>query len=162
MKIKEAIEKLGDKKKTRMWVLNTEIVPNCLDFYLDILKFSAICRSFIVYTYPLAFKIKNKDQSYLFGQTQWCLEQALEVLDKYLIDHPIEHLVTENESGICMDNSFASVKAKFIDLKIKLTEQFNNAKKEFMSKEYLEDIETQYEDFKRDRLNSKHGKKSSK
>lgn len=48
--------------------LNSEVYPNCLDFYLEALEFSAKCRSFIVYTYPISFKIYNEQTSALFAE----------------------------------------------------------------------------------------------
>jgi len=125
--------------------LNTEISPGCLGFYHEALVFSALCRSFIVYTYPLSHRIVNKSREALFAENQYCLEYALETLDGILKMFPVERLVTTTESSICQASDFASIKSRIIDMKCHLTEQFENALKEFSDDTFLEAVETEFD-----------------
>lgn len=154
-KIKDHIKLLEKKSGSDYWKLNTEVTPGCLDFYIEALKFSAKCRSFIVYTYPLGFKIIDGDQSYLFAQTQYFLEYALEVLDKFLEKHPMKNLVDRNETGVCLSKEFSDIKAKAIQLQVNLGEQFKNAKKEFSDREFLEEIEHIFQEKQKELLQCK-------
>lgn len=154
-KIKEHIALLEKESNSEYWKLNTEITPGCLNFYMDVMKFSAKCRSFIVYTYPIGFKIMDEDQSYLFAQTQYFLEYALEVLDKFLEKHPIKMLVDKNETGVCLSKEFSEIKAKALRLQVNLGEQFKNAKKEFSDRDFLAAIELDFKQRQAELKNSK-------
>lgn len=129
-KIKVHIKLLEDKKSI-YYDLNTNVTPGSLTFFLDALKFAAKCRSFVVYTYPIGFKILDSDASALFAQTQYFLEYSLEKFDKYLQTKGIESLVEQNEFGVCLSKKFSEIKAELLNIQVKLGEQFKNAKKEF-------------------------------
>ena len=107
--------------------LNTEVLPGALDFYLDALKFSALCRSFVVFTYPFSYKIVIKNKEALFAENQYCLEYSLETFDKYMREHPVESLFTVTELSPCLTMNFGSIKNDVSHLKLRLTEQFENA-----------------------------------
>ena len=154
-KIKKHLELLDPEVKSDYWKLNTEVTPGCLGFYFDTMKFSAKCRSFIVYTYPIGFKILDGDRSYLFSQTQYYLEYALEKLDKFLEKNPIRLLVDKNETGICLSKKYSEIKTKAISLRINLEQQFKNAKKEFSNRDFLTSIELDFEQRQKNLKNSK-------
>lgn len=65
---------------------------------MDSLKYITLARTFLAYTYALAYKIKNKKQMDLFVITQSLLEFSIERFDKFIEDHPIEKLMSTNES----------------------------------------------------------------
>lgn len=138
-KIADHLLKFNPKQTNSMplLLLNTEIVPGCLDFYLEALQYSALCRSFVVFTYPFSYKIVNKQKELLFAENQYCLEYTLEIFDDYIKAHPVELLVTTTEGTPCMVKEFADVKSKIIDLKLRMTEQFENAQKEFMDPQFV-------------------------
>ena len=135
--------------------LNTVVTPGCLKFYVDALKFSAKCRSFIVYTYPIGFKILGENENYLFSQTQYFLEYALEVLDKYFENNPLKSLIDKNETGVCLSKEYSNIKAHIQRLTVNLGEQFKNAKKEFSNREFLKKIQEKFNKDKESILNSK-------
>ena len=115
-KTKDHLKLLDKETKSEFFKLNTEITPGCLNFYIEALKFSGKCRSFIVYTYPIGFKIMDPDQTFLFAQTQYFLEYSLEVFDKFLQKNPIKSLSDHNEHGICLSKDYSDIKAKILNL----------------------------------------------
>lgn len=143
-KIKEYLEKLSPKSKTIFYKINYEISLKSLDFYLDALKFVAKCRSFIIYTYPIGFKIIDENRSQFFSQTQYYLEYALEVLDKCLESNPMRKLVSENETGPCLSKFYSGVKSKIIQLQVGLSQQFKNARKEFANQDFLLSVQIDF------------------
>lgn len=145
-KIKHHIMLLSKEKNTEYHKLNTEVTPGCLEFMVEALKFSSKCRSFIVYTYPIGFKILEPNQTALFAQTQYFLEYSLEVFDKFLMKNTIKDLYQENESGVCLSKTYSDIKAQVINLQLKLGEQFKNAKKEFADRDYIMQIEMFFND----------------
>jgi ariadne-1 len=149
-KIKEHIEMLHGEKLNDFSNLNKFITPGCLDFYLEALKFITKCRSFIVYTYPIGFKIMDENRNSLFSQTQYFLEYALEVLDKFLQDHPISHLMGKNETGVCVSKFYSKIKAKCKMLMVNLGVQFKNAKNEFGNPDYLMCVQLDFEERQRE------------
>jgi len=150
-KIKEHIQLLNGKlEETDYFRLNSHITPGCLDFYLEALKFITKCRSFIVYTYPIGFKIMDENRNSLFSQTQYFLEYALEILDKFMQDHPMNHLLGKNEMGVCVSKFYSKIKAKCNKLMLNLGIQFKNAKNEFGDPDYLMCVELDFEERQRE------------
>ena len=140
--------------------LNTEVLPGILDFYLEALKFSALCRSFVVFTYPFSYKIVNKNREALFAENQYCLEYSLETFDKYMRENPVESLFTVTELSPCLTKNFGSIKNNISHLKLRLTEQFENAQKEFMDPEYTEVLDKEYQMWLDGSLNKNSGEKT--
>lgn len=136
-KIKSYLKLLTKESRSEFYKINTKVTPGSLNFYIDALKFVSKCRSFIVYTYPIGFKILDSNQADLFAQSQYYLEYSLEVFDKNLIKQGWNNLCEENVSGPCLSKDFSDIKANIINLQIKLGEQFKNAKKEFSDRDYL-------------------------
>ena len=68
------------------------------------------------------------------------MEQALEALDKSLIDNPIEKFCIQNEHGVFLSSDFGDKQKKICDLKQILATQFANAEDEFESKYFLKSI----------------------
>lgn len=124
-----------------IWRLNSELNPGCLQFYKEALEFSAKCRSFIVYTYPISHKIYDKNMSALFAENQYHLEYVLENFDELLIQNPVESLVTLTQANPCLSKNFPKVKVQVMNLKGRMTEQFENALVEFMDPGFLEKLE---------------------
>ena len=142
-KIKVHIKLLSDNN-SKFFHLNSEVTPKSLDFYLEALKFAAKCRSFVVYTYPIGFKILEPDAAALFAQTQYFLEFSLEKFDKYLQTKGMDTLIDENEFGVCLSKNYSNVKAELLNIQVKLGEQFKNAKKEFADRDYLMQIDLDF------------------
>lgn len=110
--IKDHLLKLSKESQSDLWKVNTQITPKSLNFYIEALKFVAKCRSFIIYTYPIGFKIIDETRSQFFSQTQYFLEYALEVLNKCLEKNPIKNLISENETGLCLSKDYSKIKGK--------------------------------------------------
>lgn len=138
--------------------VNTEITPRCLEFYLDAVKFIAKSRSFIIYTYPLAFQIMGERRTDLFSQTQYFLQYALEVFDDYIEKHPLDLLIDQNETGYCLRAKFSSIKAKILELETNLFKQFQNARKDFCDPDFLLSVELDFKDRQRALKSRKEGK----
>jgi dTDP-glucose pyrophosphorylase len=69
------------------------------------------------------------------------LEMALETLDKYLTENPIEKLVAKSLGNeICQSKDFGKIKDDITQLVLVLFKQFKNAEKEFTSAQFLQEI----------------------
>lgn len=154
-KIKKHLALLSKDSKSEFYLVNSKITPGCLNFYLEALKFVAKCRSFIIYTYPIGFKIMEEVRSQFFSQTQYFLEYALEVLDKALEKSPMRSLIDETETGFCMSKNYSDIKGEIVRLQVGLGEQFKNARKEFSNPDFLYGVEL---DFQQREGNLKTGK----
>lgn len=115
-------------------------MPGCIDFYIEALKFIAFARTFLAYTYALAYRIKNKRESDLFTMTQSMLEFSIERFDKYIDDNPIDNLIHETEVGVCQSDLYSKMLSDVSSLSLNMKIQFENAKKEFTSEEFLRRI----------------------
>ena len=76
---------------------NSKLYPGCLDFYTEALKQITMARTFLAYTYSLAYQIQNQRQMDLFAVTQSLLEFSIERFDKFMVENTIENLYTKNE-----------------------------------------------------------------
>lgn len=123
---------------SELFELNNKILPQCLDFYLDSYKFNSLGRSFIVYTYPLAFKIKNENLYLLFSENQYQLENSLEKLSKFFEDHPVESFIEIKGKEIYTSKNFGIMKSELLGLRTHLETQFKNARNEFNNKHFLD------------------------
>jgi DnaJ-domain-containing protein 1 len=61
------------------------------------LKYITLARTFLAYTYSLAYEIENQNEQELFVVTQSLLEFSIERFDNFIGDHPIEMLMSQNE-----------------------------------------------------------------
>lgn len=144
----EAFCKLLDRfniKNTELWILNGNI-KGCLDFYKEAVSFGCLCRSFITYTYALAFKITNKRQENLFTESQYHLEFSLENFTKFLEENPIDSFfcskIAQKGKKIIskeyyLSPAYGSKRKKLLELRSILHSQFCNARKEFGSSHFL-------------------------
>ena len=66
------------------------------------------------------------------------LEMALEKLDKFISDHPASQFVVKGPSNYFQSKEYPTLKSEVTLLLTSLTKQFQNAEKEFMSEEFLE------------------------
>ena len=73
------------------------------------------------------------------------MEYSLEVFDKFLEKNPIKDLSSQNEHGVCLSKNYSDIKAKILNLQVRLGEQFKNAKKEFSDRDYLMSIEMDFQ-----------------
>lgn len=137
-KIKQHLKLLSQKSNSPFFKINTEISPGYLDFYIAALKFLVKCRSFIVYTYPIGFKILDSNESALFAQNQYYLEHAVEGFDKLLMNHEMKELIDFTENTVCLSKKYADIKSKIMIYQERLTSQFKNAKKDFSDSKYQE------------------------
>ena len=85
--------KLKEDCGSEVSILTHSVLPGSLDFYRNACQTVIKCRSFITFTYPLAYFMKNEKELNLFLQTQYMLEYSLEKLDKYVENCKIESLV---------------------------------------------------------------------
>jgi ariadne-1 len=154
-KIKDHVSMLKADSKSEFFKINTEITPGCLDFYIGALKFSAKCRSFIVYTYPIGFKILDLEDSALFAQNQYYLEHAMEGFDKLLLNNQMKMLVDQNEHGVCLSKEYSDIKGKILKYQERLGSQFKNAKKDFSNREYQDRLDRDFKDNQKKLKNSK-------
>ena len=137
------------------------------------MKSVALARTFLAYSYALAYQIKNKNQSDLFQVTQSLLEFSIERFDKYIDDHPIKLLVDKNEGnkppkcpkkiiffsnffsfltnfylvGHCISVEYSKIKAEMSNFGLNMTIQFKNSRREFMSKEFKQAIKNESNSF---------------
>lgn len=121
--------------------MNTHITPKSLDFYLEAKKTIIQGRSFVAYTYPLAYFIKNEVELNLFLQTQYMLEFALERLDKFVETNPIDKMImAKTPKDIFLVEDFPSKKQQLNSLVTSLHVQFDNCKREFLDPEFLKRV----------------------
>lgn len=104
------------------------------------MKFIAFARTFLAYTYALAYEIKNQKESDLFVMTQSMLEFSIEKFDKYIDDHPIENLMIKTEIGVCQSDQYSKIMGEVSSLSLNMKVQFENAQKEFTSEGFLSRI----------------------
>lgn len=133
----KALIKLVEDKKSSFHHLNTQVTPGSLNFYIEAFKFLSKCRSFVVYTYPIGFKIMEQNAADLFAQTQYFLEYSLEKFDKNLQNNNIDMLMDQNQFGVCLSKNYSNIKVDIQTMQLKLGEQFKNAKNEFSDRDYL-------------------------
>lgn len=137
---KELPNTKGELEKNTVYIANTSIFPGQLDFYKQGYSTVLKCRSFVTYTYPLAYFFNNEKELSLFLQTQYMLEYALEKLDKFFEQNPIDNLVLQNKQGIYLSKDFPAKRQQMITLMNGLEIQFANANKEFKDPSFLKKI----------------------
>lgn len=69
--------------------------------------------------------------------TQSMLEFSIEKFDKYIDDNPIENLLNKTEVGICQSTCYSKMLGEVSSLSLNMKVQFENAKKEFTSEDFL-------------------------
>lgn len=83
------------------------------------------------------------------------MEYSLEKFDKYLQTKGIETLIDQNEFGVCLSKNYSNIKAELLNIQVKLGEQFKNAKKEFADRDYLMQIDLDFQQRQNDLKKSK-------
>lgn len=145
-KYRQLMIKLKPASDSIIAKMNNFMMPGSLDFYLTGFKSILKARSFVVYTYPLAYFIKNETELSLFLQTQYMLEFALEKLDKFCENVPLESLIIEDKKkGLYHSHDFPSKRQTLMNLVSSMEQQFTNANKDFCNPEFLRKIEINQE-----------------
>lgn len=139
-KYRELIASYEPKPDSDVYNANTFAFPGSLDFYKEAFKTVIKIRSFVAYTYPLAYFIKNDKELSLFLQTQYMLEYALEKLDKFIETNPIQSFITVKSDKIYLSKDYPSNKQKMTSLANSIEKQFENANKEFKDQKFLDTI----------------------
>lgn len=140
-------QKVQDMFADKEWIVaqvNEKHFPNSLSFYQDCLKAILKYRSFVSYTYALAYFIKNDGELKLFLHSQYMLEQSLEKLDNFLELNPLQSFYLVNYTrGIYQPKDYASRRQEAMTLLCNLQTQFENAEKEFKTPTFLKAIAIQ-------------------
>ena len=140
-KYRDMTKKLKSDTDCIVSKMNNIFMPGSLDFYFGAFKSILKARSFVVYTYPLAYFIKNEVELSLFLQTQYMLEFALEKLDKFCESVPIESLIVQDaKKGLYHSPDFPEKRQTLLNLVNSMEKQFTNANKEFNNPEFLTKI----------------------
>lgn len=122
-------------------LMNTQVIPGSLEFYLEAKRTILQGRSFVAYTYPLAYFIKNEVELNLFLQTQYMLEYALERLDKFVETNPIDKFIkSKSAKEIFLVEDFPAKKQQMNALVTSLHVQLDNCKREFLDAEFLKRV----------------------
>ncbi len=130
----------ADGKSLNLKDINETSFPKSLDFYREGFKTILKCRSFITFTYPLAYFIKNDKELKLFLENQYMLEFTLEKLDKFYQKFPVACLVTYSQGKPYLSKEYPAHKQSVQFLVSHLESQFENAIREFQDPEFLAKI----------------------
>ena len=138
-KYKVMCQKFDDPKST-VFELQANVQEGCLEFYREAFRTILKCRSFVTFTYPLAYFFKNERELMLFLETQKMLEMALEKLNKFVDINPIESFIEQSVKGISFSQKYGEMRQSLINLNINLNVQFENADREFKDESFLAKI----------------------
>jgi ariadne-1 len=140
-KYRDLLEKYKFDSESNIALMNSKVMPGSLDFYRESYKCILKARSFIVYTYPLAYFIQNDTELALFLQTQYMLEYALEKLDKFCENLPLEKfIIQDKKKGLYHSSDFPQNRQTMLNLVHAMEGQFANANREFKEKAFLDKI----------------------
>ena len=120
--------------------VNDELYPGMLNFYRDGFRTILKCRSFVTFTYPLAYFIKNESELKLFLENQYMLEFSLEKLDKFFQKNELESFIQVKANQVYLSKDYEKNRSSVIGMISQLEGQFTNAVKEFKDPVFLEKI----------------------
>lgn len=111
--------------------------PNSLAFYKDSYKTVIAARSFLMYTYPLEYKIRNQKEMMLFIESQNLFQVSLDNLTGYIEENHLESFLDDNSVLISPVDSFEKKKYEMEQLRNGLIKHCNNFREEISSDEFL-------------------------
>lgn len=152
--IKGLCIKLHQKSGTHISRYNTQVAPGALDFYINAYSFVLFCRNFVMNCYPLALKIREPEKNALFSQNQFFLEMAVEKLNKYLLDNPLEDFVYVDKEHFYICEDFDKKKLDIEIMETQLKNQFYRARKEFSDPDFRNKVEYEFEKWRIDTFNA--------
>ena len=134
---------LLEDSESPLYKLHHETNVGCFDFYLEAMKLSLICRSFLAWSYVLRTKIVNKEAEHAFNTTQNLMEGAIKHLTDALEQNPPRSMIEVDEDDEDDDDEafltkeYSKIKANIVRYWNTLKGLYNNASKEFGDESYV-------------------------
>lgn len=110
---------------------------NALDFYVEGFKEIIAARSFLMYTYPLQYLIKNQQEMLLFFEAQNMFQVSLEKMTGLLERNQVDSFVVDSNGVACPAEDCEERKMEINVLRVGLKKHYVNLKKELSSDIYM-------------------------